>query len=165
MRNLKIADKETRTAPTENIPENLLAPVEPTLVANMERVVELAVELKLSDTLYSVAESYLGFIAERMPLTAKQSLFLEQSSNQRIEVSDFSRMVGCRTIRILSLMSEVDALAERKLICRKKISDNELFYRMPAEVVTALKNNTVYTPRIYCGAYHRETYRPAGPDL
>lgn len=142
--------KIARENPQPAVPENLLTPVEPTLVANMERVVELAVELKLSDSLYAVARPYLGFIAERMSLTEKQalllSLFLEKSFDRRIEIRDFAHMIDCRTIRIIALMSEVDTIVERGFIRRRKGPDGEVCYRMPAEVVRALKDNVVYAP-------------------
>lgn len=146
METTKIDCENTQPA----VPENLLAPVEPTLVANMERVVELAVELNLSDAIYSIAHPYLGFIAKRMSLTEKQalllSLFLEKSSDHRIMTSDFARMLKCRTIRIITLLSEVDALVAGGFVRRRKDSDGAISYRMPAEVVTALKDNAVYVP-------------------
>ncbi len=146
METTKISGKNAQTA----LPENLLTPVEPTLVANMERIVELAVSLKLGDAFNRAARPYLTYVAERLSLTEKQalllSLFLEKSSDRRIMISDFARMLGCRTIRIISLMSEADVLAGRGLIRRRKESDGAIFYRMPADVVTAFKDNVAYLP-------------------
>ena len=137
------------------IPENLLVPVKPTLVANMERVVDLAATLKLGAEFDAAAQPYLAYIAERMSLTEQQalllSLFLEKSNKRCIQISDFSEMIGCRNIRIISLMSEVDALVERRLIVRKKDSDSSFFYRMPGEVLTALKDNKVFKPESISG--------------
>ena len=139
----------------EHPAENLLTPVAPTLVANMERVVELAVDLKLSDTVYSTARPYLKFLSERLSLTERQvlllSLFLEKSDDRHITSQDFARLLDCRTIRILSLMSEVDALVARGLILRKKDYEGEVSYRMPADVISALKDNVVYVPESTCG--------------
>ena len=139
----------------EHPAENLLTPVAPTLVANMERVVELAVDLKLSDTVYSTARPYLKFLSERLSLTERQalllSLFLEKSSDRHITSDDFAGLLDCRTIRILSLMSEVDALVARGLILRKKDYEGEVAYRMPADVITAFKNDVVYVPESTCG--------------
>lgn len=132
------------------IPDNLLTPVEPTLTANMERVVELATTLHLGEMFDRVAKPYLGYITERLSLTEKQalllSLFLEKSSDRRIMISDFAEMLECRTIRIISLMSETDELVARGFVCRRKESDGSLRYHMPMEVVMAFKDNKVYTP-------------------
>ena len=141
--------KKQQTAENE-IPENLLKPVEPTLVANMERVVELAVTTKLGEAFNGAAQPYLAYIAERMSMTEKQalllSLFLEKSNDRRIMISDFAHMLDCCTIRIISLMSEVDALVARGFVRRRKESDGSLNYRMTTDVVTAFKDNKVYTP-------------------
>ena len=150
---MKTAKKSNPNAakpnPTE-IPENLQTPVEPTLVAHMERVVELAVCTKLGEEFNSAAQPSLAYLAGRLSITEKQalllSLFLEKSSDRRIVISDFAHMLDCRTIRIISLMEEVDALAERGLVRRRKESDGSLNYRMPTEVVAAFKDNQVYTP-------------------
>lgn len=132
------------------IPENLPPFTEPTLVANMERVVELAVTTKLGEAFNSAAQTYLAYIAERMSITEKQalllSLFLEKSSDRRIMIGDFAQMLDCLTIRIISLMSEVDALVARGFVRRHRASDGSLTYRMPPDVVSAFKDNKVYTP-------------------
>ncbi len=146
----KNSKPRNRQTGENGIPENLLTPVEPTFAANMERVVELATTTHLGEAFSNTAQPYMSYIAERMSLTEKQalllSLFLEKSSDHRIMISDFAQMLGCRTIRIISLMSEVDALVGRGLVRRRKESDGSLNYRMPMEVVTAFKDNKVYTP-------------------
>ncbi|MCH5330763.1 MAG: hypothetical protein J1E04_07320, partial [Alistipes sp.] len=150
MKTAKKSNQNVSKPNTTDIPENLLTPVEPTLVANMERVVELAVCTKLGEEFNSAAQPYLTYIAGRMSIPEKQalllSLFLEKSSDRRIMISDFAQMLDCRTIRIISLMSEVDALVERGLVRRRKESDGSLNYRMPTDVVTAFKDNKVYAP-------------------
>ena len=155
MRTVKKSNQNEPKPNTTEIPENLLTPVEPTLVANMERVVELAVCTKLGEEFNSAAQPYMAYIAERMSVTEKQalllSLFLEKSNDRRIMISDFAHMLDCRTIRIISLMSEVDALVERRFVRRRKESDGSLNYRMPTDVVTAFKDNKVYTPESISG--------------
>lgn len=146
----KNSKSKKQQADENTIPENLLTPVEPTLVANMERVVELATTSHLSDVFNRAAQPYMNYIAERMSLTEKQalllSLFLEKSNDPRIMISDFAHMIDCRTIRIISLMSEVDALVARGFVRRRKGADGSLSYRMPMDVVMAFKDNKVYTP-------------------
>ena len=150
MRTVKKNNQNVSKTNAMEISENLLTPVEPTLVANMERVVELAVCTKLGGEFNSAAQPYLTYIAERMSLTERQalllSLFLENSNDRRIMITDFAQMLDCRTIRIISLMSEVDALIERGLVRCRKESDGSQNYRMPTDVISAFKDNKVYTP-------------------
>ena len=150
MKTAKKSNQNESKSNTTEIPENLLTPVEPTLITNMERVVELAVATKLGEEFNSAAQPYLAYIAERMSISEKQalllSLFLEKSSDRQIMISDFANMLDCRTIRIISLMSEVDALVERGFVRRRKESDGSLSYRMPTDVVTAFKDNEIYAP-------------------
>ena len=135
---------------TNGTPAELLTPVEATLAAHMERVVELAIHTKLNNSFYRIAQPYLSFIAERMSLTEKQalllSLFLEMNNDHRIRINDFSDLIGCRTIRIISLMAEVETLIDRRFIRRRKESDGSQLYYMPADVVIAFKDNVVYEP-------------------
>ena len=155
MRTVKKSNQNESKQSAAEIPENLLTPVEPTLVANMERVVELATITHLDNAFNNAAQPYLTYIAERMSLTERQamlvSLFLEKSNDRRIMISDFAQMLDCRTIRIISLMSEVDALVERGLVRRRKELDGSLNYRMPTDVVTAFKDNKVYAPESISG--------------
>ena len=146
----KNSQSKNRQTDKNRIPDSLLTPVEPTLTANMERVVELATTLHLGEMFDRVAKPYLGYIAERLSLTEKQalllSLFLEKSNDRHITIDDFAELLECRTIRILSLMSETDELVVRGFVRRRKTSDGSLEFRMPMEVVMAFKDNKVYTP-------------------
>ena len=148
MRQTKKSTKTEEPMDLNQIPERLLAPVEPTLVANMDRVVELVTHLKLGAAFEQVSRPYLEYIAQRMSLTMTQallmSLFLEKSTCWRIQISDFAEMIGCSTIRIISLMSDADVLVDRGLILRKKDREGSVFFRMSPEVVTAFKDNVVY---------------------
>ena len=155
MKTTKNSNSNKQPANENTIPEHLLSPVEPTLVANMERVVELAVTTKIGEEFSDAAQPYMAYIAERMSVTEKQalllSLFLEKSNDRRIMISDFAHMLDCRTIRIISLMSEVDALVARGFVRRRKESDGSQNYRMPSEVVSAFKDNKVYVPESVSG--------------
>ena len=169
MRTVKNGKPQEPSTTENSLPANLLTPVEPTLVANMERVVELAVCTKLGEEFNSAAQPCLAYIAGRMSISEKQalllSLFLEKSSDRRITISDFAQMLDCRTIRIISLMSEVDALVDRGLVRRRKESDGSLNYRMPTDVVTAFKDNEVYTPESTKGLSAEKCLRHDGPNL
>lgn len=123
---------------------------EPTLIANIEQIIELAIELKLDQTFYAKAQPYLAYVAERMSLTPSQALifalFIEKSSDSRIQIEDFSRLINCRTVRILAMMTETNELVQRQLIRRTKRNDS-IYYSVPADVINAVRENRVYVPK------------------
>lgn len=120
-----------------------------TLIGAIEQIVNLAVELKLEDTFHEKARPALAYIAERMSLNEEQALvfalFIEKSTDDHIQISDFAELVGCRTVRIISMMAEADILVEKRLIRRIKDGDS-ICYSVPMEVVNAIKENRVYIP-------------------
>lgn len=120
-----------------------------TLIGAIEQIVNLAVELKLGDTFHEKARPALAYVAERMSLNEEQALvfalFIEKSTDDHIQISNFAELVGCRTVRIISMMAEADILVEKRLIRRIKDGDS-ICYSVPMEVVNAIKENRVYTP-------------------
>lgn len=120
-----------------------------TLIGAIEQIVNLAVELKLDAPFSEKAHSALAYVAERMSLDEEQALafalFMEKSTDPRIQLSDFSLLIGCRTVRVISLMAAADRLAQRHLIRRLK-RENALFYSVPMEVVEAVKENRAFEP-------------------
>lgn len=122
---------------------------EQTLIGAIEQIVNLAIELQLGEVFYEKARESLTFVAERMSINEEQSLifalFMEKSAYSRIQISDFAELVGCRMVRIISMMAETDMLVEKHFIRRIK-EDNSVYYSVPKEVVNAIKENRVYTP-------------------
>jgi hypothetical protein len=120
-----------------------------TLIGAIEQIVNLAVELKLGDTFQEKVRPALAYVAERMSLNEEQALvfalFIEKSTDDHIQISDFAELVGCRMVRIISMMAETDMLVEKHFIRRIK-EDNSVYYSVPKEVVNAIKENRVYTP-------------------
>lgn len=123
--------------------------VEPTLIGTIEQIVNRAIETHLGETFYDTAAPFLDYLSERMSLNREQALvfalFMEQSTDTRIQISDFARMVGCRTVRVISMMAAADELVKRRLIRRFRMEET-LFYSVPMAVVTAVKENRVYEP-------------------
>jgi ATPases of the AAA+ class len=121
----------------------------PTLIGAIEQIVNRAIETHLDEPFYSEAAPFLDYLGNRMALDCEQALvfalFMEQSTDNRIQISDFARMVGCRTVRVISMMAAADELVKRRLIRRVRKEDC-LFYSVPMAVVTAVKEDRLYEP-------------------
>ena len=122
---------------------------EQTLIGAIEQIVNLAIELKLGDAFHEKARPALAYVAGRMSISEEQvlvfALFIEKSTDRRIQISDFAKLIGCRTVRIISMMAEADMLVEKRFIRRIKNGDS-ICYSVPKELVNAIKENRVYTP-------------------
>lgn len=120
-----------------------------TLIGAIEQIVNLAIELHLGEDFYEKARPALAYVAGRMSLSEEQALvfalFIEKSTDDHIQISDFAELVRCRIVRIISMMAEADILVEKRLIRRIKNGDS-ICYSVPMEVVNAIKENRVYTP-------------------
>lgn len=135
--------------PESSVPSHLLRPVPPTLLLNMERVVELARVLSYGESLYHYAEPYLQYLMDRMNLSRDQSLllslFMESGIQNEIYMSTFAQILQCTNLRMYSFSSDADVLVKRKLI-KRIVEPNRLFYKIPRPVVQAFKKNEVYDP-------------------
>lgn len=121
-----------------------------TLLEHLEAIVEMAEDSKLSDKFLRKVKPHTRFVRKVMNLTHMQAilvaLFLENSNDTYITLDEFSKMLGCRTIRFISMMSEIDGLEQRRIV-RKRVEDKTVYYRVPNAVVEAVKNNRAYTPK------------------
>lgn len=124
--------------------EQVSGKVEDNLIANIERVVNIAIMGHLCDSVYEMANDELTYIAGRLGISKNQallfSLFMELSEDSEIESADLANLTGCRNVRILSILSEDKALIERGLIRQRNI-DGEVTYKVPRNTITAIKNN------------------------
>jgi SpoVK/Ycf46/Vps4 family AAA+-type ATPase len=120
-----------------------------TLLTHIERIIELAEKSELNGTFYEKAKRSISFVAETMALSADQavifSIFMEKSDDSRIYLSEISKFLGCRNIKAISMMNEVDELEKRRLV-RCRLNDGKRNYRVPHEVVTAVKQGVAYEP-------------------
>ena len=127
--------------------------IENTLLYHIEQIVEKAEYSELSDSFFESVEINLDFIAKKMNLTHKQavlfSIFIEKSYDNRIYVEDIAKITRCRMVKMISMLNDFDEL-EKRLLVRCSRSEDTLSYRVPAEVVAAVKQNIVYKPKSIC---------------
>jgi hypothetical protein len=118
-----------------------------TLLQHIERIIELSENSKLSEEFYKKAKTSINFVAKQMKLSPNQaiifSLFMEESYDSRIFISEITRFLGCRNIKTISMMSDIDELEQRRLV-RSRLCDGNKCYRVPHEVVNAIKQNIAY---------------------
>lgn len=124
------------------------------LLAAIEQIVDKAKGTGLSAEFFRKADRYIMYVSEVMELTKEQSvmlaLFVDNSCDTDITISSFGEYLGCRTSRLLRYMNDIDVLEKRELI-RGRHSHNEVTYRVPVELIEALKRNEKYVPKDYTG--------------
>ena len=131
------------------------------LLTAVEQIVEKAKGTGLSSDFYRKADRPIKYMAEKMELTKEQSvmmaLFVDNSSDTSISISDFGKFLDCRTTRILRYMSDIDVLEKREFVrcCR---DNNSLTYRVPIEVIEAFKKDEMYIPKDCSGLSCQELF-------
>ena len=120
------------------------------LLSAIEQIVEKAKDSGLSSEFYRKADKYIKYVSERLELTKEQSvmmaLFIDNSDDDSISISQFGRFLGCRTIRIIRYMGDIDVLERRELV-RCSRYDHRISYRVPSEVLEAFKRNERFVPK------------------
>lgn len=124
------------------------------LLAAIEQIVDKAKGTGLSAEFFRKADKYIRYVSEVMELTKEQSvmlaLFVDNSCDTDITISSFGEYLGCRTSRLLRYMNDIDVLEKRELI-RGRHSHDDVTYRVPVELIEALKRNEKYVPKDYTG--------------
>ena len=131
------------------------------LLTAIEQIVEKARGTGLSSEFYRKANRYIKYVSEKLELTKEQSvmmaLFVDNSDDTSITISNFGKFLDCRTTRIIRYMQEIDVLEKRELVrCRR--DGNHITYRVPLEVVEAFKNNEKYIPKDCSGLSCQELF-------
>ena len=135
------------------------------LLTAIEQIVEKAKDSKLSPEFYRKASQYIKYVSEKLDLTKEQSvllaLFINRSDDNRILLSELSRDVDCSTVRILRCMNDVDTLEKREFIrCCRDFNGyrKSISYRVPFDVIEAMKRDEKYAPKRYTGLTCQELF-------
>ena len=124
------------------------------LLTAIEYIADKAKGSGLSAGFYRKANQYIKYVTEKMELTKEQSvmlaLFVDNSDSTNISIGDLGQFLECRTTRLLRYMVDIDVLENRELV-RCSRSCHRKSYRVPAEVIEALKQNEKYVPKNYSG--------------
>ena len=135
------------------------------LLTAIEQIVEKAKDSKLSPEFYRKASRYIKYVSDKLDLTKEQSvmlaLFINRSDDSSIRISELSEDVKCSTIHILRYMNDIDVLEKRELIrcCRDLNSYRKsISYRVPFDVIEAMKRDEKYAPRRCTGLTCQELF-------
>lgn len=119
------------------------------LFEHIESIIEMVVDSGLKEDFFTKAKVNIRYVAKKMDLTPNQavllSAFIEHSDDQRIGIRDLSKFMGCRKIKMIGFSKDIEELEKRRLI-RCSRSDESVTYRVPLEVVDAIKQNSNYFP-------------------
>lgn len=131
------------------------------LLTAVEQIVEKAKDSGLSSEFYRKTDRYIKYLSEVMDLTKEQSvmlaLFIDNSDESRICLSDIGKFLDCRITRIIRYMPEIDVLEKRELVrCNRE--NKRIRYSVPMEVIDAFKNNEKYTPKDCSGLSCQELF-------
>ena len=79
------------------------------LLTAVEQVVELSKGSHLNDEFYKKAARPLKHLANKLELSKEQcvmmALFIDNSTNSNIRISDFSRYLDCSTTRVIRFLT------------------------------------------------------------
>lgn len=113
-----------------------------------EHIVEGVKDTKLSKDFFDAYSTDIKYASRKLKLSPVQTvllaIFVDRSEDNSILMSEIAGYTGCRTTRILRLASEIDVL-ENKFYLRSSRTRSMITYRVPVEVINALKNNRPYT--------------------
>lgn len=117
------------------------------LLEAFEHIVEHARDSNLNPEFFvevaedvSFAERVLGLEALQVVLLA---LFVDKSDDRSIYMSEIASYIGCRTTRLLRLADHIDVL-EKKRYIRASRAHDRLSFRVPQEVIKAIRENRAY---------------------
>ena len=131
------------------------------LLTAVEQIVERARGAKLGAEFYRKANTYIEYVSERLDLTKEQcvmlSLFIDNSDDENICISDFCKYLDCRTTRIIRYMADIDVLEKREFV-RCSHRDKHLTYRVPMVVIDAFKRNEKFEPKDCSGLSCQELF-------
>ncbi len=121
-----------------------------TLLYNIEKIIERVGNSEMSDVFFEISKKNIDFVAKKMNLTDTQAvlycIFIEKNNESRIYIEEIAREIGCKMVKMINLMQDFDELEKRQLVRCNRSSDTPS-YRVPVEVVEAIKQNIVYKPK------------------
>lgn len=118
------------------------------LLQAFEIIVDKAKNSSLGEKFYEEADSYLGFVSDKLDISKRASaimaLFADRCDDSHIQFSDFTDFLGCRILSLLRYANEIQELVDKEYICRNR--DEGFYYTIPMEVMEVFQHNERYNP-------------------
>ena len=146
MRKLKGLEEKTqvestkkRTVDTKSKPKSILEA--------FECIVDLVRDSGLRPEFFAEAGPCIRYASKMLGISEMQavllSIFVDKSEDTRIRQSEIASYIEVRTVRILQLADEIDGLVAKRYI-KSSCRHDDLTYRVPPEVLKALRQNKPY---------------------
>lgn len=120
------------------------------ILAHIEKIVELSENSELNNEFFEKAKPHIDLLKKRLQLNDMQvvllSHFIDKSEDHSIYISEISKTIGCRTIKLLQYMSDIDVLEKRRLIRCSRRNGEQTYFRVPREVLDSFIEDKEYIP-------------------
>lgn len=118
------------------------------LLQVFEIIVDKAKKSSLGEKFYEEADSYLGFVSDKLDISKRASaimaLFADRCDDSHIQFSAFTDFLGCRILSLLRYANEIQELVDKEYICCNR--DEGFYYTIPMEVMEVFQHNERYNP-------------------
>ena len=118
------------------------------LLQAFEMIVDKAKDSSLGEKFYQEADSYLGFVSDKLCISKRASaimaLFADRCYDTHIQFSDLIDYLDCRILTLLRYTTETQELIDKEYVCQNRIEG--LNYSIPMEVMEAFQHNQQYIP-------------------
>ena len=118
------------------------------LLQAFEMIVDKAKDSSLGEKFYQEADSYLGFVSDKLCISKRASaimaLFADRCYDTHIQFSDLIDYLDCRILTLLRYTTETQELIDKEYVCQNRIEG--LNYSIPMEVMEAFQHNQRYIP-------------------
>ena len=118
------------------------------LLQAFEMIVDKAKDSSLGEKFYQEADSYLGFVSDKLCISKRASaimaLFADRCYDTHIQFSDLIDYLECRILTLLRYTTETQELIDKEYVCQNRIEG--LNYSIPMEVMEAFQHNQRYIP-------------------
>lgn len=126
-------------------------PDEWTIIAALNRVLEVAEDSQLSDEFWETIKNPLAFLRNELGLTNIQIVVLAVliESGDAMTLKGISEYLNCSRLTVMVYSDEVDELVTKRWLIRRNVHDIGGFfegYALARGVVTALRHNKVFVP-------------------
>jgi hypothetical protein len=114
------------------------------MMGHIEKIIEISKDSKLDDEFFEKAKIHTNYLKRTLHLNVMQALlfshFIDRANDSRILISEIADFIGCRTVKLLKHIEDIEALERRRLI-RCSRSDRQISYRVPQQVLISLVHN------------------------